>query len=330
MLDASTDGTELIWSKGGDTARGAPDLYSYVPGAGAPTLVYRDPDRTAQLMPIAVHGGRYAFEETVFHSDGSGDWRLWYVAGAGRKPLLLDSSLSDPMDLPAPAVWLALTNERLFWNAVHESSSGPRYYLRSYEFETGLTRNLVEADAERTEFWFPNADDRGRLVYATVEYSNGNASTAGASFHVYYAEIGDGPLEPRRLDTDGTSTEPVLSGDSVIWKSVTSNAVWNSGDLSRHSLLSGSGSPVAFDQQPGVDYETAGNRFVAAWLDDDTIFEIYDLQTDRPLLIEKHQPTSPHGVVRPVAAGNLLLFIRVDNEPGANLQLCWMRLPPPD
>jgi hypothetical protein len=280
-------------------------------------------------MPIAVHHGKYAFEEEIDHGDGTGGWRLWYIPAAGASAVVLDSTDNDPQALAStsPAVWLALTDDRLVWNAIHETPTGPHFYLRSYEFKNRITRNLAEADASSTEFWFPDADDAGRLVYSTVERSASGSITT-TSYHVYYTQIGDGPLQPQRLDKDGDSTEPVLSGDDVVWKAV-NEGVTSWGGLSRYPLSKGVRDDVFFDHQTSADYQTAGDRYVAAWLPDDTIFEVYDLQTDTSLLIEKHEPTSPHGVVRPKIAGDLLTFIRVDNDPGADLQLCWTRLPPP-
>ena len=76
------------------------------------------------------------------------------------------------------------------------------------------------------------------------------------------------------------------------------------------------------------DYETAGNRFVAAW-GDHTVFSLYDLETDTSLVVEKHAPTAMEGVVRPAVAGDLVVFIRMLDNTNRNLQLCWLRLPPP-
>jgi hypothetical protein len=276
-------------------------------------------------MPIAVSHGRFAFEESFLNADGTGGWRLWYVPSAGAQAQLIDSSAKDPHGMPAPAVWIALTSDRLIWNAVHQTPAGPHFYLRSYELMTGITRNLLEAAASQTEFWYPNADDQGRLVYATVEYS----ATGNTSFHVYFAQLtDDDALQPHRLDTDGDSTEPVLSGDTVVWKSVTGNSVTNDGSLTRYSLTSGTSSQIWMTGLSGVSYETAGDRFVAGW-GDHTIFELYDLQTDSTLLIEKHDPTSPEGAGHPFVGGDMVVFVRILDASNTNLQLCWLRLPPP-
>jgi hypothetical protein len=328
LLDTATDGSEIIWSKGGDTQHGAPDIYAWTPGDPSPKLLVRGSDREAQAGPIAVHHGRYAFEEAIDHGPGNRGWRVWYIPAAGQKPLLVDTSATDPQSVAevAPATWLALTDDRLIWNAYHQSPSGPRFYLRSFDFKTGTTRNLLEADAAQTQYWFPNADDEGRLVYSTIERSGTDPAAYTYAYHVFLAQVNTGPLQPRQLDKDGRATEPVLRGDAVVWKR-TDGSVSGWGNLERFTLTTGALDDLDFDHQSGVDDFTVGNRFVAAWLPDDTIFEVYDLQTGTNLLIEQYAPTSPKGVVRPEVGGDLLTFIRHDNF--TNLQLCWTRLPPP-
>jgi hypothetical protein len=327
LLDTATDGTEIIWSKGGDTQHGAPDIYAWTPGDPSPKLLLRGSDREAQAGPIAVHHGRYAFEEAIDHGPGYRGWRVWYIAAAGQKPFLVDTSATDPQSVAevAPATWLALTDDRLIWNAYHQSPSGPRFYLRSFEFKTGTIRNLLEADAAQTQYWFPNADDEGRLVYSTIERSGTDPAAYTYADHVFLAQVTAGPLQPRQLDNDGRATEPILRGDDVFWKHTDGN-VSNPGNLERLSLTTGALDDLYFDHQTGVDDFTVGNRFIAAWLPDDTIFEIYDLQANSNLLIDQYAPTSPKGVVRPVVGGDLLTFIRHDTN--THLQLCWTRLPP--
>ena len=324
ILDAKTDGAEIVWSKGGDSIHGAPDLYAYVPGSASPVLVYRGANREAQLMPIAVSHHRYAFEE-IWGDGNTGYWKLYYVSSPGAPPQLIDSNAADPQDLAAPATWIAMTSDRLIWNSAHAGPSGPRWYLRSYDFATGVTRNLLDADGTATEYWFPDADDSGRLVYATVEYGSHPQEPA---YHVYLAQITDGPLQPRQLDHYGYATEPVLSGDTVVWKSVAYGSVASMGPLTRYSIRTGSTSPISMLGGGDPDYETAGNRFVAAWTDH-TVFSLYDLETDTSLLVEEHAPTAMEGVVRPAVAGDLVVFIRMLDSTNRNLQLCWLRLPPP-
>jgi hypothetical protein len=145
-------------------------------------------------------------------------------------------------------------------------------------------------------------------------------------YHVYLAQLGSGALQPRQLDSDGYSTEPVLSGDTVVWKGVSGSNVSNDGPLTRYSLATGTSSQLLMTDFAGQNDETAGNRFVAAW-SDHTIFELYDLQTDSTLLIEKYPPTAYEGVVHQFVDGDLVVFVRILDASNTNLQLCWLRLP---
>jgi hypothetical protein len=321
LLDAVTDGSQIVWSKGGgDSQIGAPDLWTYAPGDDGPKLVYRGVNRDAQLMPIAVSHGKYAFEESFSYPDGSTGWSLWLMESMDSTPVLVDSSLKDPHDLAAPAVWISLTRDRLIWNALHQSAAGPHFYLRDYEFADSTTRNLADSDATQTQYWFPDADDSGRLVYSTVENTSGTTA-----FHVYFAQLGSGPFHPRRLDSDGYATEPVLSGGNVVWKTTDGN-VGNPGQLIRYSLSTGSSSPMPMDGL-SISNETAGNRFVTGWTDH-TLFELYDLKTNSTVVVERHDPTAPEGVVRPYVGGDMVVFVRILDASNANLQLCWLRLSP--
>jgi hypothetical protein len=194
--------------------------------------------------------------------------------------------------------------------------------LRDHEFSSGTTSTLLDVDASKTEIWYPDSDDHGRLVYATVDY----AANGGTFYHVYFAQLGGGALQPRQLDSEGDSTEPVLSGDTVVWKSVTGASVSNEGSLSRYSLAAGTSSQLLMPGISRLNDETAGSRFVAGW-EDHTLFELYDLKTDSALVIEKHPPTAAEGVVHQFVAGNLAVFVRILNASNTNLQLCWLRLP---
>jgi hypothetical protein len=331
MLLDSTDGSEIIWSKGEPGEQWAPDLYSFTPGASGPTLTFRDQNRNAQLNTIAVHHGKYAFEELFTNPAGTTGWRLWFIEAKGTKPIVLDSNSNDPQGLPVPAIWPALTDDQITWNAVHMVNGEETWSLRSYDIRAKATRTLIQASSTKTEYWFPDVDDRGRLVYSTVEYGPDKQATPG--YHVYLANLSDSQFRPRELDTDGLAAEPVLSGDgdTVIWKTVTPPmSVANWGQLARYSLSNGQVEQVYFDDQPMLDYETAGNRYVAAWGSNSTSFNLYDLVTGTSLWVEKHEPTGSVGVGRPVVSGDLVAFVRSDDSKpgGQNKWLCYAKLPP--
>ena len=335
LLDVNTDGHEIIWSRGDkdpSSIGGVPDLFVYVPGATTATLLYSDADRNAQLSPIAVHNGSYAFVE-LYARPGGGDqggWRLWYIGAQGQNPTMIDTSEVDPPTFPNVLPQITITNDQLIWTAMHLVGEQAQSLLRSYSTKTKQTTNLLESPADNTVYWFPNADDQGRLVYSTVERTTAAAAPA---FHVYYADLTKTPLQPRRLDTDGHATNPFLAGDQVVWRTVTRN-VSDWGQLVRFSLTTDSALTIGFQYQPEVQSLSAGNRFVAAWGWDSTDFELYDLASNAPVVVKKYEPTSSTVIVRPVAAGDLVVFIVgdatpwVNGDPGIHLQLCWLDLGP--
>lgn len=322
LLDATTDGHEIVWSRG-SASQGVPDLYSFTPGAAKPTLVFRDSDRDAQLSPLAVHNGRYAFVE-LFNRGGAGPesgWRLWYIGALGDKPIVVDSTETDPVSFSSLLPQISLTDSALIWTSVHMVDGKAQFFLRSYSTQSHRTLNLLDSQAAKTEFWFPNADDQGRLVYGTVEYATpGGTST----FHVYLGDLTKSPFQPRRLDPAGEAANPVLHGDEVIWRTVAGN-VNDWGQAIRFSLTTGATSTVNFESQTKLQYITAGNEFLAAWFWDNTELEVFDLATGEPVLINKYEATSTSSLVRPIAAGDLVIFIIGDDPPGSDLQLCWLQ-----
>ncbi len=333
MLLDGTDGEEIVFTRGRTGEEWAPDLWAFRPGDMEPGLIWEDPNRNAQIHVLAVHHGRYAFEELSTNKDGSGTWRLWYLASRTAKPIILDSNAGDPRDMPVAGVTPALTDSQVTWNAMHMVGGKVIWSLRSYDFLTGKTRILIQGEDDVTEYWFPDADDQGRLVFSDVEYGP-DRSYDNAKFHVFIANLADNPIKPRRLDTDGFASEPVLvaDGDTVVWKGV-DRPFWvgNWSQLYRYSLSKGDVRILNFDAQPGMAYQTAGNRFVVGWEWDSTRFLVYDLETDSTLYLEKHDPRSPEGVTRAVVAGDMVVFIRGNRDlpGGKNKWLCYAKLPPP-
>jgi hypothetical protein len=321
LLDATTDGHEIVWSRG-SVSQSVPDLYSFKPGAAGPTLVFRDPDADAQLSPLAVHDGRYACVG-LFNRGGAGPesgWKLWYIGARGDKPIVVDSTETDPVSFSSLLPQISLTDSALIWTSVHLVDGKAQFFLRSYSTQSHKTSNLLVSQAAKTEFWFPNADDQGRLVYGTVEYATpGGTST----FHVYLGDLTKTPFQPRRLDATGGATNPVLHGDEVIWRTVTGN-VSDWGQAIRFSLTTGATSTVDFESQTKLQYITAGNEFLAAWFWDSTELEIFDLVTNEPVVVKRYEATSTSALVRPVAAGDLVIFIIGEDPPGSDLQLCWL------
>lgn len=321
LLDASTDGHEIVWSRGAGTSTSAPDLYRYVPDGPPPEVAFRNPDRNSTLELVTVHGGRYAFAEEDPKRDGENGYRMWLLPAIGGQPILVDQGDWQPADPVPPLPLMVLTTDRLIWTAVHHEKTGLQFQLLSYSITSGRRETLLSSDARQVEYWFPSADDTGtRVVYATVEHSN-----RSEEFYVYLLDLAAGG-PPRRLDPDGAATWPAISGDTVVWKQANRN-VLDAGSLMRTSL-SQPGAPVVemTDLSTRANDPSAGTRFVAAWRDHDTDLVVFDLRTNRPLTIETIPTGVQEGLERPVVSGDLLVFVRAffDVQP---LELCWVRLP---
>ena len=327
LLDVTTDGSQVFWSRGtpGSTV-GAPYLYEYTPGEPSPSLVYSDSDKTATISPIAVSGNGYAFVEEFSRGGSDIGWRLFYLPHSAQRPIQVETSETDPASFNGLIPQITLTKHYLVWTAVHDVDGSGQFYLRAYSIDTGKVTTLQSSPASRAEYWFPSADDLNRLVFSTVEHSATGSATV---YHVYFLpDIGSPGSQPARLDTDGFATNPVMSGDTVVWKKVVDNVTNWGNALVSYSLSSRQARQEALPDQPNVDTPSIGNRYVAVWGMDPTKFELLDCATGGPLLLDKSAASSPLLYVRPVIAGDLVVFSVANyDDQTLPLQLSWMYLP---
>jgi hypothetical protein len=119
-----------------------------------------------------------------------------------------------------------------------------------------------------------------------------------------------------------------MSGDTVVWKKVVDNVTNWGNALVSYSLSSRQARQEALPDQPNVDTPSIGNRYVAVWGMDPTKFELLDCATGGPLLLDKSAASSPLLYVRPVIAGDLVVFSVANyDDQTLPLQLSWMYLP---
>lgn len=312
VLATATDGTEIAWSRGA----GAGDVSAWqlwavaATGGSVPRLVYSDPQHDAQLLPIAVAAGGYAWVEQ--RASAPGEWWLWYLAPDNTHPIQLDHGTSPDWPLPS----IALGGGRLVWAAVHASGSTPTSELISMNLASSNEDVLRSAPADQLVFTWPSIA-ANRLTYATVQ------GGVGGVRHVMQHDFDHGGPD-RQLDDDGRASLPASSDTSVVWKSADSEYNW--GDLIVY-LLGGGPTRVAFGNEQSINYPSVGERYVAAWAWDDTQLWVYDLRSRRSTLIEEFPPTSPSGDVRPMVADDLLVWLRAPQTEDGQLTLMWARLP---
>ena len=328
LLDVTTDGSQIVWSKGtpGSTV-GAPYLYEYTPGEPSPSLVYSDSDKTATISPIAVNSNGYAFVEEFSRGGSAIGWRLFYLPHSGQRPISVETSETDPASFNGLIPQIALTKHYLVWTAVHDVNGIGQFYLRAYSIDTGQITTLQTAPADLTEYWLPNGDASDRLVYSTVERT---LPGSAAAFHVYFLpDVGSPGSRPVRLDTDGIGTNPLIAGDKVVWKKVAGNVNDYGNALVVYSLSSRQARQEALPDQPSLTSPSVGKRYIAVFGMDPTNFELFDYVTGGPLLLQKSTASSPLLYVRPVIGGDLLVFSVANyNDPTVPLQLTWMYMTP--
>lgn len=332
-LDYRSDGVSVLWSSGavdGPGADHAADIWRYQPGQSEPELVFDNPDRDSALPIVVGDGtGRYAFVERNERLYGRGGWTVWYLPAVGVEPILADQSDAESDSVP----FLALDQGRLAWGSRHE---GPDESVsRLLLLEPGDTEPAViaEAHAADTLFGFP-ALDGDRLVYATAETEDGGAEM---EFHVYLRDLSAPEAEPQRLDTAGAATQPLISGDFVVWKVAPDNAFgW--GGLRVHRLSTGEQfdiDPVDMHTDTDLSFNQAsiGERFVAAHDPNHNSLYVYDLERREPVLIEDLGEDRNEGereavVGRPHLDGDLLAYIQGSDDPSVELVLKYVELPP--
>lgn len=321
LQDYRTDGEEIVFSSGPleDPQMTAPDLYRYNPATGEREVVFANPDRDSYLLPVAVSDGQYAFAELNERLYGPDGWGLWYMSADTATPRLLDQSDRE-QEMPSPIPLMALSGDRLVWQAFHQTAGGPRSQLLLAELPDGEKQILFSADpVTEAQYWSP-ALDGDRLVYTVVDYSQ-----AQTPRYVYLLDLDDSGSTPRRLDTSGRAVTPAIRGDHVVWKEA--DDVFDWGTITHLSLADGRLTHPSFGRQTELNYPSVGSRFIAAWGRDYGVVYIYDLERREAVLVEELPQSPPAISVRPAVGGDLLLWVS-SNEPDTTLHLKWAELPP--
>jgi hypothetical protein len=315
LLATTTDGVEIAWSRGasvGDAS--APQLWAVTAGGdAAPSLVYDDPNHDATLLPIAVWRGHFAWVEE--RAASAGGWSVWYLERAGGQPVLVDQGVSPDWPLPA----IALDDTQLVWTAVHIEGKTATSTIGAMDLATQRQSVIRSSPATQLQFTWPSlANDQ--LVYATM------AGSVMSERHVALHDFGAHGAD-RQLDPSGArASVPAFNGSTVVWMDADNEFDW--GSLVLYSMGTQQSVSVPYlGDEPYVSYPSVGRRFVAAWAWDNTRFWLYDLVEQRPVLVEQFDLAGGFGDLRPVVAGDLLVWIRGYADDSHPLQLLWASLP---
>ena len=122
---------------------------------------------------------------------------------------------------------------------------------------------VAERDARLAELWFPSLRDT-QLVYCEVIYS---ADRTTDERHVYLVDAAHLDIAPRRLDTSGRATMPILLvNGGVVWKEADPGfSMFNWGTMYHYDEATGEVTRLPMRPQEYVNYPSAGARFIAAW-----------------------------------------------------------------
>lgn len=305
-LEVASDGEAVIFSSGaadGAGAEGAPDLWRYRPGAAVPELLWQNPRRDRALIRIGGEFGTWAFVDTGIHGERA--WDLWLLPAIGVEPILLDTHPGDEA-VSSLAPSFAVHQGQIAWTAFDRGPDGPvsqLLYARAPAWEPVL---IAERDASTAELWLPSLRDT-EIAYCEVIYAEDRSSDER---RVYVTNVLTPDVAPRRLDTSGRATMPLLLlNRGVVWKQAEPGFnMFNWGNLFRYDEQLAEVRALPTRPQEFVNYPSAGTRFVAAWGVNSTAFGVYDLDLETARLIDRYPSDGDEHILRPHISGDLLVW----------------------
>jgi hypothetical protein len=343
-LDYRSDGTAVVWSSGGvdgPDAIGAPDVWRYVPGEPEPKLIFHNEYRDSTVDLIEGNGlGDYAFVEQNLRVYGPGNWRLWFSPLDAPQPILVDSGDEAHGFIP----FIAMDGEWIVW-AVNHGPADPSQVVS--ELRVARTSNPTESvvldtlPAERAAFTFPDLH-RSRLVYGVATIVD--ADTGEEEYRIYLRDLRDRDARAVRLDDSGWAGMPAIGGPYVAWKeNIPGDPLLQWGPtLVWRNLTTGASGMIDeawmhSHEGLGYNHPSIGDRYLAAWDPNQNSLYLFDLQGQRPVLVEDfgeeiQPPNREKLALRPHVRGSLLAWIQGSDftDPDPGLLLKYAFLPPPD
>ena len=150
----------------------APDLLTARPGE-APGVIFTNPRRGSDLIPVAAGGGYFAFGEGNVAEFGEKAWVLWLLPPGAAEPIELDR---NPAANDAPLPLVALNDRHVVWQAIGFGPELERAELVALDLPSMTRRVIRSADPQEYQWWDP-ALDGDRLVYTEVDYVHGDAAS---------------------------------------------------------------------------------------------------------------------------------------------------------
>lgn len=317
MLEFASDGQSILYSSGAmDGADGefAPDLWRYRPSAEAPELLWQNPRRDRSLVKIGGEFGTWAFADMSL--SGAIAWDFWLVPEVGEDPILLDSHAGAGIAsdfVPSFHVHRGQVAWTAFDFAPDGTSMSRLLYARTPDWTPVV---VAERDASLGELWFPSLRDT-QLAFCEVVYS---ADRTADERHVYLADAAHLDVAPRRLDSSGRATMPILLiNGGVVWKEADPGfSMFNWGKMFRYDEETAVVTPLRMRPQEYVNYPSAGARFITAWGADSRAFGVFDLDLSLNRLIDRWPGKTNISVLRPHNSWDLIVWLQAE-IPGDDL-----------
>jgi len=317
MLEFASDGESILYSSGamdGSDGEFAPDLWRYHPSTDEPELLWRNPRRDRSLVKVGGEFGTSAFVEMPLSGEIS--WDFWLIPEAGQDPILLDShpGAGNVADF-VPS--FHVHQDQVAWTAFDVGPGGEALsrllYARAPDW---IPVVVAERDARLSELWFPSLRDT-QIAYCEVVYS---ADRTTDERHVYVVDAAHLDIAPRRLDSSGRATMPILlMNRGVVWKEADPGfSMFNWGTMYHYDEETGEITRLPTRPQEYVNYPSAGARFITAWGADSKAFGVYDLELDATRLIDRWPAATNISVLRPHNSWELLVWLQAE-IPGDDL-----------
>jgi hypothetical protein len=325
FLEVLSDGIGIWYSaspRDDPTVDAATTLYRYDVDTERVEAVWESADPTFAIVRMAGEVGTIAFAELDV-TPGDRAWNLWLLPERGAEPILLDKYPGGD-DVPGAVPSFDVETGRIVWTAFDRGDNGPvsqMWLATSPDWEPQL---LATRQARERELWLPSMW-LDQVAFVEVIYDDDRTDDER---RVLLMDLSRPDAEPRRLDTSGLATMPLLTADGLVWKEGEEGmSMFNWGWLAHYRFEDRAVHPISMGEDQ-INYPSLGSRFVAAGSIDSTMLLVYDLDRREVRTVELNPPTDPHDLAHPSLTGNLLVWIVFPyTEEAAYLR--WTYLPYP-
>ena len=308
---------QVLWAAG-DSWLDA--IWRYVPGKGAPELVFTSPRRDALITSVVASPAGYAFVEQSKSAFGVGGWRVWYLEGLGAEPVELARGVSGVAAVP-PVI--AMDDARVAWTAFDEPSRGNLVSRLGVAELANIEhpRTLLERSFAEAQIWDLrlNGDE---VWYAKIDPGS-DPTAAGPEYGLETLDLADPHTSPVPFRPAGHEFDPAVNDDFVVWKAnERGDAALNWGTL---QVLDRRANAVTTIPVEHANRPTLGSRYVAFDEITHSQLTVYDLRTGRVVDLTPAGSSQTYG--GETLSGNLLTFSATQADGSGKPRIGWAILP---